>query len=149
MRDSTPLRTHSKPTWRALVKLANGLKSVAIKNCSVLYNESFLMKADEGSHLSRDAGKLPSIHKTLVGTMTGGEKNYGGAGYRSRYLSHAKRALYHLSYAPFVNKSIYETISRDKLRTTCRTGSYYFLRSTESIRAHNIPVIYHNPTWGA
>lgn len=27
-------------------------------------------------------------------------KKYGGAGYRSRYLSHAKRALYHLSYAP-------------------------------------------------
>ena len=26
----------------------------------------------------------------------------GGAGYRSRYLSHAKRALYHLSYAPVV-----------------------------------------------
>ena len=26
----------------------------------------------------------------------------GGAGYRSRYLSHAKRALYHLSYAPFL-----------------------------------------------
>ena len=25
----------------------------------------------------------------------------GGAGYRSRYLSHAKRALYHLSYAPW------------------------------------------------
>ena len=28
------------------------------------------------------------------------EKSCGGAGYRSRYLSHAKRALYHLSYAP-------------------------------------------------
>ena len=27
-------------------------------------------------------------------------KFFGGAGYRSRYLSHAKRALYHLSYAP-------------------------------------------------
>ena len=27
----------------------------------------------------------------------------GGAGYRSRYLSHAKRALYHLSYAPCYN----------------------------------------------
>ena len=26
----------------------------------------------------------------------------GGAGYRSRYLSHAKRALYHLSYAPIL-----------------------------------------------
>jgi hypothetical protein len=24
----------------------------------------------------------------------------GGAGYRSPYLSHAKRALYHLSYTP-------------------------------------------------
>ena len=29
-------------------------------------------------------------------------KGSGGAGYRSRYLSHAKRALYHLSYAPDV-----------------------------------------------
>jgi hypothetical protein len=28
------------------------------------------------------------------------KKVIGGAGYRSRYLSHAKRALYHLSYAP-------------------------------------------------
>ena len=28
------------------------------------------------------------------------KKISGGAGYRSRYLSHAKRALYHLSYAP-------------------------------------------------
>ena len=28
------------------------------------------------------------------------KKRLGGAGYRSRYLSHAKRALYHLSYAP-------------------------------------------------
>ena len=27
-------------------------------------------------------------------------KNSGAAGYRSRYLSHAKRALYHLSYSP-------------------------------------------------
>ena len=26
----------------------------------------------------------------------------GGAGYRSRYLSHAKGALYHLSYAPVI-----------------------------------------------
>ena len=30
------------------------------------------------------------------------QKGTGGAGYRSRYLSHAKRALYHLSYAPDV-----------------------------------------------
>ena len=33
------------------------------------------------------------------------KKVFGGAGYRSRYLSHAKRALYHLSYAPCVKSS--------------------------------------------
>jgi hypothetical protein len=32
--------------------------------------------------------------------IIGQEKIYGGAGYRSPYLSHAKRALY-LSYAPW------------------------------------------------
>ena len=30
----------------------------------------------------------------------------GGAGYRSRYLSHAKRALYHLSYAPLLENIV-------------------------------------------
>ena len=29
-----------------------------------------------------------------------GQKSLGAAGYRSPYLSHAKRALYHLSYCP-------------------------------------------------
>ena len=33
---------------------------------------------------------------------TGKIKKIGDAGYRSPYLSHAKRALYHLSYIPFV-----------------------------------------------
>ena len=33
------------------------------------------------------------------------DKNFGGAGYRSRYLSHAKRALYHLSYAPIAEQT--------------------------------------------
>ena len=28
------------------------------------------------------------------------EKKFGDGGYRSPYLSHAKRALYHLSYVP-------------------------------------------------
>ena len=37
-------------------------------------------------------------------TVHGGQvkETSGGAGYRSRYLSHAKRALYHLSYAPIL-----------------------------------------------
>ena len=30
----------------------------------------------------------------------GGKKTFGDGGYRSPYLSHAKRALYHLSYVP-------------------------------------------------
>ena len=34
-------------------------------------------------------------------------QKYGGAGYRSRYLSHAKRALYHLSYAPNVYRVVF------------------------------------------
>ena len=32
------------------------------------------------------------------------KKVVGDGGYRSPYLSHAKRALYHLSYVPLVNR---------------------------------------------
>ena len=32
--------------------------------------------------------------------MQNGPKTFGDGGYRSPYLSHAKRALYHLSYVP-------------------------------------------------
>ena len=41
-------------------------------------------------------------------------KKFGDAGYRSRYLSHAKRALYHLSYTPVVEcvlNKLYEVIN--------------------------------------
>ena len=31
------------------------------------------------------------------------EKKFGDGGYRSPYLSHAKRALYHLSYVPLIS----------------------------------------------
>ena len=37
------------------------------------------------------------------------KKLFGDAGYRSRYLPHAKRALYHLSYTP-VNNSIFQYV---------------------------------------
>ena len=36
------------------------------------------------------------------------KKKFGDAGYRSRYLPHAKRALYHLSYTPDVEVGIYK-----------------------------------------
>ena len=35
------------------------------------------------------------VHRTVAQTKT-----FGDGGYRSPYLSHAKRALYHLSYVP-------------------------------------------------
>ena len=37
------------------------------------------------------------VHRTVAETKT-----FGDGGYRSPYLSHAKRALYHLSYVPRV-----------------------------------------------
>ena len=40
-------------------------------------------------------GDDPPFFKT-----EGSEKFFGDGGYRSPYLSHAKRALYHLSYVP-------------------------------------------------
>ena len=33
------------------------------------------------------------------------QKGAGDGGYRSPYLSHAKRALYHLSYVPIVGSA--------------------------------------------
>jgi hypothetical protein len=39
--------------------------------------------------------KMKNIEKS-----TQKKVKYGDAGYRSPYLSHAKRALYHLSYIP-------------------------------------------------
>ena len=51
-------------------------------------------------------------------------KSCGGAGYRSRYLSHAKRALYHLSYAPnlinWATLSIHILIQLNSISFTAR-----------------------------
>ena len=42
------------------------------------------------------------------------QKKSGGAGYRSRYLPHAKRALYHLSYAPIQTRWQRADLARHK-----------------------------------
>ena len=39
-------------------------------------------------------------------------EKFGDAGYRSRYLSHAKRALYHLSYTPL--KTLSDTVTHSR-----------------------------------
>ena len=36
------------------------------------------------------------------------QEKIGDAGYRSPCLSHAKRALYHLSYTPMCNRDLYK-----------------------------------------
>ena len=44
-------------------------------------------------------------------------ENFGDAGYRSRYLSHAKRALYHLSYTPLtINGKGFDIINLDEIQ---------------------------------
>ena len=71
----------------------------------VLYYEYFCFLKLPPS--CRQFSKKPFNSITLF--RVDGSKNFfckkvlGGAGYRSRYLSHAKRALYHLSYAPSIN----------------------------------------------
>ena len=68
----------------------------------VLYYEYFCFLKLPPS--CRQFSKKPFNSITLL-RVNGPKKNFcqkglGGAGYRSRYLSHAKRALYHLSYGP-------------------------------------------------
>ena len=43
-------------------------------------------------------GVPPSTARAAIKIL--GRKTFGDGGYRSPYLSHAKRALYHLSYVP-------------------------------------------------
>ena len=74
----------------------------------------------------RQFSKMPFNSITLF--RVNGSKKYfcqkvlGGAGYRSRYLSHAKRALYHLSYAPITEK-----LSKNFLPISHQHGREYHL----------------------
>ena len=82
---------------------------------------SFLAKKRCGNRVL-----LPLSYAQLVvpdgGTCCwqGGRKSIGGAGYRSPYLSHAKRALYHLSYAPSNGRTLYSMAGHE---TTPRVRS--------------------------
>ena len=89
----------------------------------VLYYEYFCFLKLPPS--CRQFSKKPFNSITLF-RVNGSKKNFcqkvlGGAGYRSRYLSHAKRALYHLSYAPIMpytkneNKFIIDTQQQELL----------------------------------
>ena len=54
------------------------------------------------------------VHRTVAQTKT-----FGDGGYRSPYLSHAKRALYHLSYVPGVVDSGTELeVNHPKVKVT-------------------------------
>ena len=47
-------------------------------------------------------------------------ENSGAAGYRSPYLSHAKRALYHLSYSPDVEQECCSSFNAEFRRVSSR-----------------------------
>jgi hypothetical protein len=58
-------------------------------------------KAEQRLTLKNIAHIVLNAEKFDTWLFSSGKKiKFGGAGYRSRYFSHAKRALYHLSYAP-------------------------------------------------
>ena len=52
------------------------------------------------ANLSTSSARVQGILLGVLG-LKFKKKSFGDAGYRSPYLSHAKRALYHLSYVPF------------------------------------------------
>ena len=54
----------------------------------------------------RMPGFEPGISRPQREVLTTILHTPGEAGYRSQYLSHAKRALYHLSYIPVANRII-------------------------------------------
>ena len=56
---------------------------------------------------------IPSwnVQKCLNGQIVENKTFVGDGGYRSPYLSHAKRALYHLSYVPMLSHSLAERLS--------------------------------------
>ena len=53
-------------------------------------------------------------------------KKIGDAGYRSPYLSHAKQALYHLSYIPTQHKSVFNHVyTRFVTHGAVKNGDYF------------------------
>ena len=78
----------------ALVRVPN--------KCCLLCQVSIVGSVVECSPATRAARvRFPDdAHNFLPNMSSQKIQKFGGAGYRSRYLSHAKRALYHLSYAP-------------------------------------------------
>ena len=84
-----------------------------------------------------ELGEVLQPHHNECKKLTDFQKGIGGAGYRSRYLSHAKRALYHLSYAPFLK--IWGKNVLNKSRPNC-WKSYPICTIPESF-------IYHSPIY--
>ena len=62
---------------------------LTINICRMVYTKYF-----------RVLNEAPLQRYTCVWIHPGAKSGFGDGGYRSPYLSHAKRALYHLSYVP-------------------------------------------------
>ena len=67
-------------------------------NCSVVPQGFFVGGGGVPNNCRRGGGWQKQQTRFWIKIL--GRKHFGDGGYRSPYLSHAKRALYHLSYVP-------------------------------------------------
>ena len=91
---SIPYLSHAK---RALYHLS--YIPVPFKLRGTLWTKSMIYQLSICNELS-----IPSHYQQLPHRIVEASKSFGDAGHRSTHLSHAKRALYHLSYIPVAFK---------------------------------------------
>lgn len=72
----------------------------------------------------RMPGFEPGISQPQCEVLTTILHTPGEAGYRSQYLSHAKRALYHLSYIPIIPTIHPHAITNSHVHTTHHIAPY-------------------------
>ena len=83
--------------WGRRVSVVKGTSAVDVKSLKTKKERS---RKRVGMRMPGvEPGMSPSQGEVLTTIL----HTPGEAGYRSQYLSHAKRALYHLSYIPFAN----------------------------------------------
>ena len=95
----------------------NETKGSASKATYRWHAKGYLWRAQRCKRM-RMPGVEPGISRPQREVLTTILHTPGEAGYRSQYLSHAKRALYHLSYIPIRNDIHTNTITKTTTHTT-------------------------------
>ena len=89
-------------------KGGGGLEQLPLCNSHCAKNKTFVFRSSSPSSIDRSIDtathskkKKKEEENRFVFAVASATRNSGDAEYRSPYLSHAKRALYHLSYIPW------------------------------------------------